>query len=30
VVARDGRILDTVIFVVRGMSVVGDDGERAP
>jgi penicillin-binding protein 1C len=30
VVARDGRILDTVIFVVRGMSVTEDDGERAP
>jgi penicillin-binding protein 1C len=30
VVARDGRILDTVIFVVRGMSGAGDDGERAP
>ena len=30
VVARDGRILDTVIFVVRGMSGAGDDSERGP
>ena len=29
VVARDGRILDTVIFVVRGASA-GDETERAP
>jgi cytidine deaminase len=30
VVARDGRILDTVTFVVRGAGVPVDDAGRAP